>query len=91
MVKLHEVEDEHFSEEQQGAKSGLHDDDDYVDTDSEISSNDDSDDDDGTFEESIYDRLVALKDMVPPKQRAGVSKLFRAVSSGLFVEGKALW
>jgi import receptor subunit TOM22 len=93
MVKLQEVEDEHFSEEQQGPK--LEDDDEYVDTDSELSSEDDSDDDDETFEESVYERLVALKDMVPLKHRARVSGAFgatyNAVSSVLRFGGKSLW
>jgi import receptor subunit TOM22 len=93
MVKLQEVEDEHFSEEQQGPK--VEDDGDYVDTDSEISSDEDSDDDDDTFEETVYERLVALKDMIPPKHRARVSgafnKTYSFISSGLQLGGKTLW
>jgi len=93
MARLQEVEDEHFQEEQLGPKQG--DDGDYVDTDSEISSDDDSDDDDHTFEESIYERLVALKDMVSPKQRSRLSRAFdktyHFVSSGMTLGGKTMW
>jgi import receptor subunit TOM22 len=94
MVKLQEVEDEHFAEEQPGPK--FEDDDEFVDTDSEISSEDESDDeDDETFEETVYERLVALKDMVPPKHRARISGAFNttynAVSSVLRFGGKSLW
>lgn len=94
MARLQEVEDEHFQEEQLGPKQG--DDGDYVDTDSEISSDDESDDDDDhTFEESVYERLVALKDMVSPKHRSRLSHAFdrtyRLVSSGLTFGGKTMW
>jgi import receptor subunit TOM22 len=94
MVKLQEVEDEHFAEEQPGP---YEDDDEYVDTDSEISSESESDDDDDdeTFEETIYERLVALKDMIPPKHRSTISDAFNstynAVSSVLRFGGKSLW
>lgn len=93
MVKLQEVEDEHFVQEQPGPKE---DDADYVDTDSEISSEDDSDDDDDeTLEETVYERLVALKDMIPPKHRAKISGAFNTtynmVASTLRFGGNAMW
>lgn len=97
MVKLHEVEDEHFAEDQVGPNK---DDTDYADTDSEITSSDDdsSDDEDNnndTFEETMYERLVALKDMVPPKHRARISAVasgtYNLVSAGLRFGGKSLW
>jgi import receptor subunit TOM22 len=97
MVKLQEVADEHFSEEQKGSKAEDQDND-FLDTDSEISSendSDDDDDDDDTFEETVYDRLVALKDMIPPKHRARISTVFNTtydtISSGMLFGGKALW
>lgn len=93
MVKLQEVEDEHFSEEQEGPNK--EDEGDYVDTESEISSDEDSDDEDDSFEETVYERLIALKDMVPPKHRARVSGAFNAtynlISSTLSFGGKSLW
>jgi len=97
MVKLQEVEDEHFSEELLGPSK---DDDDYVDTDSDISSSSDDDSSDGddngdTLEETVYERLVALKDMVPPKHRARISAVasgtYNFVAAGLHLGGKALW
>jgi len=94
MVKLQEVEDEHFTEEQQGVKFDEEDDGDYADTDSEISSDEESDEDE-TFEETIYERLVALKDMVPPKHRARFSNAFNKtysfISSSMQFGGKTLW
>jgi len=94
MVKLQEVEDEHFTEEQ-GAKLNEEDDGDYLDTDSEISSDEESDEEDETLEETIYERLVALKDMVPPKHRARFSnafnKTYSCISSGMQLGGKTLW
>lgn len=92
MVKLQEVEDEHFVEDQDGPKE---EDGDYVDTDSEISSEEDSDDDDESFEESVYERLVALKDILPLKHRTRISGAFNAtyslISSTLSFGGKSLW
>ena len=91
MVKLTEVEDEHFAEEQPGPKEN---DDDYLDTDSGISSDED-DSDDETFEETIYERLVALKDMVPPKHRARLASAFNVtyslISGSLAFGGRSLW
>lgn len=97
MVKLQEVEDEHFDAPQAGPqfeKPGS-DDEEFVDTDSDISSDEDEDDDDETFEETVYDRLVALKDMVPPKHRARISGaaegLYNAVAATLRFSGSSLW
>jgi import receptor subunit TOM22 len=88
---LQEVEDEHFTEEQQGPKVEEDDDADYTDTDSEIS----DDDDDESLEETLLERISALKDMIPPKQRAAVANAFDATSSfvtwGLRMGGKSLW
>ena len=54
MVKLQEVEDEHFNEEQTGIPfhDDKHEEDEYADTDSEISS-DEEDEDDGTQDWNI--------------------------------------
>jgi mitochondrial import receptor subunit TOM22 len=60
-------------------------------TDSEISSIAGDDD----LDESLYDRLAALKDIVPPQQRATLSKFAQntssAVSTGISYGGKGLW
>lgn len=89
MVKLTEVEDEHFVNEQQS----YHDDDDnYSDTSSSVTDREDDDDD---LEESLYDRIIALKDIIPPRQRAafsnGISKAYGLLSSGLSMGGTTLW
>lgn len=93
MVKIQEVEDEHFTEVKPGTKfADDAEDDDYTDTDSEIS---DEEDDAEDLEESFYDRIVALKDMVPLKQRTyisnGISRTYSWISKGLSFSGQSLW
>lgn len=93
MVKIQEVEDEHFTEAKPGAEfADDAEDDDYTDTDSEIS---DEEEDVEKFEESLYDRIVALKDMIPLKQRTyisnGVSRTYSWISKGLSFGGQSLW
>lgn len=62
------------------------------DTDSEIS---DSSDLDATIDETLYDRLSALKDIVPPKARAKISSvsqsIYSATSTSITYSGKGLW
>jgi len=100
MVKLTEVEDEHFSEKPVGTNGEvlLGDDDDYTDTDSEI-----SDDDLATSSPSHYsepnetlsDRIYALRDIVPPRTRAQIasttSSLYSLTGSAITYGGKGLW
>ncbi|KAL5598677.1 hypothetical protein BROUX41_003410 [Berkeleyomyces rouxiae] len=62
MVQLVEVEDEHFVASQLGPD----DDEDYSDTDSEISTESDFD----ASAESLSERLWALRDIIPPATRA---------------------
>ncbi|KAL0640009.1 mitochondrial import receptor subunit Tom22 [Maublancomyces gigas] len=93
MVKIHEVEDEHFTDVKPGANfTDDADDDDYTDTDSEISDEEEADED---LEESLFDRIVALKDMIPLKQRTyfsnGISRSYRWISRGLSFSGQSLW
>jgi len=88
MVELVEVEDESFVTKQVGPD----DDEDYTDTDSEISSDED---DDLPTEETLADRLLALKDIIPPATRSyianTVSKTTYYVKGGLGFGGKALF
>ncbi|KAK5200033.1 mitochondrial import receptor subunit Tom22 [Exophiala xenobiotica] len=94
MVKLEELEDEHFMnkpETTSGEALLVDDDEDYTDTDSEIS-------DDGSepeLDESLLDRLSALRDIVPPKARAKISSvtssLYSATSTTVNYSGKGLW
>ncbi|KAJ5633846.1 Mitochondrial outer membrane translocase complex subunit Tom22 [Penicillium herquei] len=89
MVKLTEVEDEHFVEKPIGTKNDAlllsDDEDDYTDTDSEIS--DASDDE--LEEETIYDRHRS------PSARHTVTNSIDAITSfgkaSLSFSGKALW
>ncbi|EPS25832.1 Mitochondrial import receptor subunit tom22 [Penicillium oxalicum] len=96
MVKLTEVEDEHFAEKPSTTKNDallMSDDEDYTDTDSEISNDEEEDFD--VEEESLYDRIVALKDIIPPGARRTVSNSVSSITSltksSLSFSGKALW
>ncbi|KAH6658114.1 mitochondrial outer membrane translocase complex, subunit Tom22 [Truncatella angustata] len=88
MVQLTEVVDEHFQEGQVGPEE---DDDDYSDTDSEISNESDYD----PSNETLGERLYALRDIVPPQTRQsianGVNNTTDAVKSVLSFGGKTLW
>ncbi|KAI1869658.1 uncharacterized protein JN550_005639 [Neoarthrinium moseri] len=87
MVQLTEVVDEHFQEGQIGPE----DDEDYSDTDSEISNESDYDPSD----ETLGERLYALRDIIPPQTRNsiynGVNNTTGAVKSVLSFSGKTLW
>ncbi|TVY25771.1 Mitochondrial import receptor subunit [Lachnellula hyalina] len=89
MVELVEVEDESFENKQAGPE---YDDDDYSDTDSEISTDDE---DEVPEEETLADRLLALRDIIPPTTRTYISNTVETttswVKSGLLLSGKTLW
>ncbi|KAL4934713.1 mitochondrial import receptor subunit TOM22 [Aspergillus undulatus] len=96
MVKLTEVEDEHFAQEKpQPSKHNVllasDDEDDFTDTESEISVDSDYDVD----SESLYERLSALKDIIPPSTRKQVTNTASYVSSlaksTISFSGNALW
>lgn len=88
MVTLTEVEDEHFQAGQVGPEV---DDDDYTDTDSEISNESEYDPSD----ETLAERLYALRDIVPPTTRSWVSSHVSSVASTawsvLSFSGKGAW
>jgi len=96
MVKLEELEDEHFVYKPDTTKDGAllaDDDEDYTDTDSELSSDDDTPA--PTYDESLFDRLTALRDIIPPKARARLSSatatLTSAANTSISYGGKGLW
>ncbi|KAL8304735.1 hypothetical protein RB597_004202 [Gaeumannomyces tritici] len=88
MVQLTEVVDEEFSRTQPGPEE---DEDDFTDTDSEIS----TDSDFNATVESLSDRLYALRDMVPPTARGWMYSRWmganRFVRNGAAFLGKAAW
>ncbi|KAI0995342.1 hypothetical protein K3495_g12839 [Podosphaera aphanis] len=90
MVELVEVEDESFETKQAGPSDN--EDDYYTDTDSEISSDDDEN---FTEEETLGDRLFALRDIIPPSMRSYLSNKVDITSnwirSGLMFSGKTIW
>ncbi|KAL7946882.1 mitochondrial outer membrane translocase complex, subunit Tom22 [Trichoderma barbatum] len=87
MVTLTEVEDEHF----QHAHAAEMEDDDFTDTESEISNESDFDPSD----ETLAERLYALRDIIPPTTRGWVSSRVNAVTSAawsvLSFGGKGAW
>lgn len=89
MVKLEEVPDEELHARQPGPKE--EDDEWDTDTDSEVS---DVEDDD-MLDESLFDRIAALKDMVPPTYRKSVSSAattgYSWASKAIRFSGKTLW
>jgi len=92
MVKLQEVEDEHFAQDQPGPPLEENDDDYYTDTESEIT---EDEDDECDLEESLADRIAALRDVIPLKQRVAISNTISTTYSwirgGLVFSGKSLW
>ncbi|KAM0455692.1 hypothetical protein ACHAPV_002779 [Trichoderma viride] len=88
MVTLTEVEDEHFQHAHLGAEM---EDDDFTDTESEISNESDFD----PTEETLTERLYALRDIIPPTTRGWVSSRVNAVTSAawsvLSFGGKGAW
>ncbi|KAK1143986.1 hypothetical protein N8T08_005895 [Aspergillus melleus] len=96
MVKLTEVEDEHFAQEKpQTSKNNVlldsDDEEDYTDTESEISNDEEID----LESEGLYERLSALKDIIPPSARRSVNNTVSSVTSftksTISFSGKALW
>ncbi|PYH99350.1 mitochondrial import receptor subunit tom22 [Aspergillus ellipticus CBS 707.79] len=98
MVKLTEVEDEHFAQEKpQSSKHNVlltsddEEEDDYTDTESEISVESDVE----LESESLYERVYALKDMIPPSARrqfnSSVNTVTSFTKSSVNFTGKALW
>ncbi|KAL1862355.1 hypothetical protein Plec18167_000856 [Paecilomyces lecythidis] len=96
MVKLTEVEDEHFKEKPAPSKNDTllasdDEEDDFTDTESEIST-------DSALEieqESLYERIYALKDIIPPAHRrrfvSTVNSVTSLTKSSLLFSGRALW
>jgi len=89
MVKLEEVIDEEFTRSQEGPLEG--EDDWDTDTDSDAESDISS----VAPDESLYERLTALQDIVPASYRRSFSNSIASatswVRSGLMMGGKTLW
>ncbi|KAK5093190.1 mitochondrial import receptor subunit Tom22 [Exophiala xenobiotica] len=96
MVRLEEVEDETFVEKPSSAGDEVllaDDDADYTDTDSEISDSESLSD--PTPDESLADRLTALRDIIPPQTRAKLTSTLSTTYNGaaktVTFGGKSLW
>jgi len=92
MVKLEEVADEDLLQPQEGPVGG--EDDWDTDSDSDVSDASSQTSDDITSE-TLYDRLLALQDILPPKQRRLLTSTVNTTTSwlktGVSLGGKALW
>ncbi|KAF2743460.1 mitochondrial import translocase, subunit Tom22 [Sporormia fimetaria CBS 119925] len=90
MVKLEEVVDEDFLKPQEGPI-----DDDEWDTDSESDASSTYSADEPVSDETLYERLLALQDMLSPHTRRSLSSKYNTASSvlktGLSWGGKTLW
>ncbi|KAH8782812.1 mitochondrial import receptor subunit tom22 [Diaporthe sp. PMI_573] len=88
MVQLVEVEDEHFQHAQEGP---VEDDGDFTDTDSEISNDSDYD----PAQESLAERISALRDIIPPTTRSWFWEKYQAthrvVKGVIFFAGRSMW
>ncbi|KAL2048306.1 hypothetical protein N7G274_000217 [Stereocaulon virgatum] len=93
MVQLEEVEDQELDQAQPGPiDETAYDSADFTDTESELS------DDDEIFtapQESIADRIYALKDILPPRTRRYLTSTLSSTSAvlkkGAWYGGKGLW
>ena len=92
MVEFEEIKDEHYEE-----TAGFVDEDDGTDGEfSDASSEDDQDElDNGILDETILDRIAALKDMIPAHHRDTIARTLSSASSygkmAAFIGGKAAY
>ncbi|KAH8145492.1 uncharacterized protein LAJ45_10462 [Morchella importuna] len=89
LTVVEDVEDAHFAQQRPYQDQ----EDDYAsDSDRSSLSNDDGE---VEIEETLYDRVVALKDIIPPRQRAVLSAVlasaYGVMKSGLSMGGTTLW
>jgi len=93
MVRLEEVDDEELVQGQDGPTGG----EDDWDTDSESDASETSSvaSDDDLNSETLYDRILALQDILPPTQRRFLTNTVTTstswLKSGLSFSGSALW
>ena len=70
-------------------------DDNYTDASASDSESEVEDEDLGALDETLYERVAALKDIIPPPTRARISSAFSTGKSGLgtvaLFGGKSLW
>src|SRR5277367_1123328 len=90
MVEFEEIKDEHYEE-----NDGFETEEDGSDGDYSDADDDDQDLDEGVQDETIIDRILALKDIIPAHQRDAishsVSKAYSFGSMATFIGGKAVY
>jgi import receptor subunit TOM22 len=90
MVKVEEVHDEDLA-----PRSAVEEDDWATDSDDTASSADSADSGSAIQRETLAERLLALRDMVPPRARRtlarGAGAMARVARTGASVGGRALW
>lgn len=91
MVEFEEIKDEHYD----AADDGFEDEDDGSDGEYSDASSEGDQDDVGIQDESILDRIVALKDIIPAHQRDSIARTLSTVygvgSMVTFIGGKAAY
>jgi mitochondrial import receptor subunit TOM22 len=89
MVEFEEIKDEHYEND------GFEDDDGSDGEYSDASSDAEQEQDDSLQNETIFDRIVALRDIIPAQQRDAiartVSKAYSYGSIATFIGGKAVY
>lgn len=95
-MRLEEVTDEYdLNQDGYSEASGLSGSESDNDDNSDYDDDDDEAKDAGLDDESLYDRISALRDIIPPPTRARISSLARTtkqgVSSVALYGGKTLW
>jgi len=89
MVEFEEIKDEHYEE-----NDGFEDEESDGDY-SDASEDEDQGQDEGVQDETIIDRIVALKDIIPAHQRdaisRSISKAYSFGSMATFIGGKAVY
>lgn len=93
MVKVTPVNENEKQYADERAAAAAADDEDYSDTESELS--DAESDDEDVEDETFTDRLVALRDIVPPQYRSklasSASSTYNWITSGFTYGAKAAW
>ncbi|CAN6674939.1 mitochondrial import receptor subunit Tom22p [Trichomonascus vanleenenianus] len=94
MVRVTPVSEENPERAFEDEKLAAENDADYTDTESELSE-EEYDEDEDLEAESIADRIIALRDVIPPQYRSKISStaasLYDTAQTGISWSGKALW
>lgn len=95
LTAINDENDQKLFDEQVAAAAAAEAEQEYSDVGSDDEDVEEDEDDDFDIDETLYERVVALKDIVPPQHRVFASKaassLYDWASSGLSFGGRALY